>query len=246
MHYSLSRFAAVLAVLGGTLTAAASAWAAPTDLAVAFSSPTAAPKFSWTLPAGEQSNYFVLTQGNKAVHGRLRGSSIIDKAFPAADATSYRSKQPLFVGAYYWQVESTGSDDSLSPITKLTVAPALDATDVRVKDTPWSRDPHSQSIRATVHCNFVGELGAKVVVRRGTKIVWRGNFGTTGCKLSRRGASEDFTYGGGYTRKGAKLTARVTFSGHKLHVTKSVDFRALRPRPSREWAPREHADIAAC
>jgi hypothetical protein len=207
MNSSLRRSAPVLAVLGCVLTGAASAWAAPTNLAVMLSSPTAAPTFSWRLPAGEQTNYFVLTQGKKAVDGRLRGSSIIDKAFPAPDATSYRTKRPLFSGAYYWQVESTGSDDSLSPITKLTVAPALGVTNLRVKDTPWSRDPHSQSIRATVHCNFVGKLDAKVIVRRGSKTVWKGDYDTTGCKLSRRGAREDLTYGGGYTRKGAKLPA---------------------------------------
>jgi hypothetical protein len=78
-----------------------------------------------------------------------------------------------------------------------------------------------------VHCNFVGKLDAKVVVRQGKKTVWEGSYDTTGCKLRRSGAPEDLTYGGGYTRKGAKLTAQVTFSGHKLHVTKSVNFRAL-------------------
>jgi hypothetical protein len=221
--------AVLAAALSGSLLAAGSASAAPADLAAAVSSPTTAPKFTWTLADGENSDMLVLTEGNKAVDGALRGDTLIDRAFLKPEATSYQAKDPLFARVYYWQVASNsdGGDAFLSPITKLTITPQMDVRKVRVKNTPWALNPHGQSIRATVHCNVLGPLTASVVVSRGKKVAWRGTYDARGCMLKAGGAPQDLTYPGGYTPKGAKLTAKVTFKVKNLRVTETVKFRAL-------------------
>ncbi|MCW2923778.1 MAG: hypothetical protein JWM98_1182 [Thermoleophilia bacterium] len=91
------------------LAVAPSAQAAATLVSPAAAGVTVSrPIFSWTLPAGETSEYLnVSSQSVKDSDGRLSGSS---KIYQATAALSYQDDSDLYAGTYFWQVESSVPD----------------------------------------------------------------------------------------------------------------------------------------
>ncbi|MBC7461320.1 MAG: hypothetical protein H7287_08150 [Thermoleophilia bacterium] len=223
---------AICISVAALLAPIASAQAAPTAVTPAFGSTvrTVAPLFTFAPAAGESYDLFRLSRSPKvdAQGWLLRGNDTVI-ADGDVTGTSYRlpTGTRLDHGVYYWQVMGFGTDAAgqqvqvQSPATKFGVAALLNFAGVRVKleTNPASGRPEA-AFYGKVRGNLTGSCKITLVVKRGTKVVYR---------QPRQQDCNGYTYvntflnwPNGTIKRGTPVTATLVLAGGGSSITSNV------------------------
>jgi hypothetical protein len=194
------------------------------------------PSFAWTLAPGEESQSFVLGDKKKLDASGNLSRGFINTGLGKA-ATSYRVRDGLYVGTYYWQVSAynpTLGQMAYSAITRIKIAPEITVGRVRTYDArilhgPGPTNPHATGFKTKITCNFGNPMTLTLKVTRGAgkhpKLVKSTDYQVI-CNGPGKGSPVDITYPGGDVAPRTKLNATLVFHGGGAKTSATATFKS--------------------
>lgn len=217
--------AAVAALTGGAIIVGATlAAATPVTPSPGATVNTAHPRFSWTLPAGEQSqSIYIAEKPDVTPEGRFYDQNIVALGVLAPGDREWTPSSPLYAGSYWWNIWSSKQNDFVifSAPVAFKIPVSLRLRGIRTKRYLSS---HVLEIGVRWTANVQRPL-IRVQLLRGRRVIWKAS--RVDYNLAGSVGSTTFTWSRPRRiRQGTRLRLRASISSGGVARTGFVVVRA--------------------